>query len=170
MARPGLVAMPGDPEAGEPAITILEALLDHEVTFAVFPDRPETVDAILRQTGSHNVMPSAADYVLTDGESLAQVLAEVKTGDLEYPERSATIVCLVTGLATETGRGVRLMLAGPGIEDERELSVDGIDAVAVAAIQETNSLPPLGVDLVLVTPDGRFACLTRYTRLREVQQ
>jgi alpha-D-ribose 1-methylphosphonate 5-triphosphate synthase subunit PhnH len=62
------------------------------------------------------------------------------------------------------------MLAGPGIEDERELSVDGIDAVAVAAIQETNSLPPLGVDLVLVTPDGRFACLTRYTRLREVQQ
>ena len=169
MARPGLIANLG--KAGEPdaALTILEALLDHEVTFAVVPDRSETVDAILRQTGSHNVPLPDADFVLTDTDALSGVLEQVKVGDLEYPDRSATVVCLVPGLSVDEESGLRLTLAGPGINGSRWISIEGISPATVEAIQETNGFPPQGVELVFVTPSGRFACITRYTRLTEVQ-
>jgi alpha-D-ribose 1-methylphosphonate 5-triphosphate synthase subunit PhnH len=133
------------------------------------PERAETVELILRLTGSHNVPLAEADYVLTDGDSLAQVLSEVKTGDLEYPDRSATVVCRVSGLHADAGLGLRLSLAGPGIDGSQDLTIHGIGSPAVEAIQVANGFAPQGVELVLVTPDGRFACLTRYTRLTEVQ-
>ena len=143
------------------ALSVLEALVDHEVSFAVVPERPEIAEIVLRQTGSHLAAPAVADYVLCDADSLVQSIDAAKTGDLEYPDRGATIVCLGESVT----EGASLRLSGPGIRDTSTVSVAGFTPEAVAAFRRVNAGVPLGIDLVLVAPDGRFVCLSRYTRV-----
>jgi alpha-D-ribose 1-methylphosphonate 5-triphosphate synthase subunit PhnH len=172
MARPGSIGRVALHDHGGPfaaAITMLEALLDHEVTFAVVSDRAALVDIILRQTGSHSVALESAGYVLCDGPSLAAALRRVDTGDLEYPDRSATVISLVHSVSERAGAGIRLTLSGPGIKETRDVWIDGLTPESVTALQEANAFPPLGIDMILVSPDGSFVCLNRYTKLREVR-
>jgi alpha-D-ribose 1-methylphosphonate 5-triphosphate synthase subunit PhnH len=172
MARPGSVGTVDRHEHGgdyAPAISMLEALLDHEVSFAVLPDRADLIELILRQTGSHLVALEDAGYILCDAASLPEVLSRARTGDLEYPDRNATVICLVDYVSGEPGRGQQVTLAGPGVNVTTSVWVEPFEGDMLAALQETNAQPPLGVDLILVGPDGRFTCLNRYTKVREVQ-
>jgi alpha-D-ribose 1-methylphosphonate 5-triphosphate synthase subunit PhnH len=168
MSRPGTIGrLPLQPHAGDwgAAISALEALVDHEVTFCVWPERTELSDIVLRQTGSRLASLEDADYVLCDSERLAETLRRSKDGTLEYPDRGATIVCLVQGLSSTETAGTALLMAGPGIKDSACVWVDGIDAAACRAFVERNAGTPLGADVVLVTRNGAVCCLTRYTRL-----
>jgi alpha-D-ribose 1-methylphosphonate 5-triphosphate synthase subunit PhnH len=172
MARPGSIGrVPLHDHGGAfaAAIKMLETLLDHEVTFAVAPERADLVDIILRQTGSHSVALESAGYVLCDGPSLAAALTRANPGDLEYPDRSATIISLVDSVSELAGAGTCLRLSGPGIKETRDVWFDGFTAEALTALQNANAFPPLGIDLVFVAPDGGFFCLSRYTKLREVR-
>jgi alpha-D-ribose 1-methylphosphonate 5-triphosphate synthase subunit PhnH len=168
MSRPGTIGrLPLQPHAGEygPAVSAIEALVDHEVTFCVVPERTELSDIVLRQTGSRLAPLEAADYVLCDGASLRDVLRRSKDGTLEYPDRGVTIVCLVQGVSAFESAGLPLMLSGPGIKDTARVWVDGIDAAAFAAFTERNAGVPLGADLVFVAKSGAVCCMTRYTRI-----
>jgi alpha-D-ribose 1-methylphosphonate 5-triphosphate synthase subunit PhnH len=159
--------LPLQPHAGEwgPAVSALEALVDHEVTFCVVPERTELSDVVLRQTGSRLAPLDEADYALCDAAALADTLRRAKDGTLEYPDRGATVVCLVQGLSATESAGRPLQLSGPGIKDAASVWVDGIDAAAAQAFNERNAAVPLGVDLVLVARSGAVCCLTRYTRI-----
>jgi alpha-D-ribose 1-methylphosphonate 5-triphosphate synthase subunit PhnH len=165
MSRPGSLGRVR--VQGDPVVALVEALVDHEVTFCVHPERTELSDAVLRQTGSRLASLDEADYVVSDSERLAETLRRAKDGTLEYPDRGATVVCLVQGLSTTETTGAPLLLAGPGIKDEACVWVEGFDAAARAAFSERNAEVPLGVDLVMVVPDGAVCCLTRYTRIQE---
>lgn len=170
MARPGTVATADlHPQSGRlgAAVSLLEAVLDHEVTFAVLPEQADLIDTLLRLTGSYVAAPDQADYLLCEGGGILRALHEAKEGIPEYPDQSATLVAAVASVSPQSGRGPPLRLAGPGIKDTRTVWVDGFSQEHRQAFVERRDELPLGIDLVLVAPDGAFTCLTRYTRLRE---
>ncbi|MGE0687715.1 MAG: phosphonate C-P lyase system protein PhnH [Dehalococcoidia bacterium] len=164
MARPGSIdTVPLHEAGGEHAavLSVIESLVDHEVTFAVLPERADLVDLILRQTGSRAAAIDIAGYVICDAASLSEAFDWASEGTLEYPDQGATIICSVKGIAEDCD----LTLRGPGIKDVTFLAVEGFDDAALALFSECNAQPPLGLDVIFVAPDGRVACLTRYTRI-----
>jgi alpha-D-ribose 1-methylphosphonate 5-triphosphate synthase subunit PhnH len=170
MARPGSLShLPLHSAGGDfaPAVSALETLVDHEVTFAIAAEAPELLEIVLRQTGGRHAAAAIADYVVCSAAELAGVLGEVKCGELEQPDRSATVICLVAGLFAESGSGDAIVLSGPGIDGRRVLRADGFDALARRVFSERNGTPPLGVDLILFTAAGDVTCLPRYTVLHE---
>ena len=170
MARPGSVQTVG-PDAPSSrvgaALLLFEALLDHEVTFAVVPADAEIDEWLLRSTGSRIASVRAADYLLASGEGIESAIRQAKVGLPAYPDLGATVVAAVESVSGEAVSGVALVLAGPGIRDQATVWVAGLPAETRDAFMERNSEVPLGVDLVLIAPDGRFTCLPRYTRIQE---
>lgn len=168
MARPGSVRhAPVHPQGGRlgAAVSLLECVLDHEVTFVVLPPRADVTETLLRLTGSRVAAPEEADYVLCEGDGIVTALRVAKTGTLEFPDRSGTVIAVVTSVSAAPDNGASLALAGPGIKDAITVWVAGLPAGALDAFAEANADPPLGADLVLVAPDGTFTCLSRYTKL-----
>lgn len=169
MARPGTMQSLGKlDERGNAAapIALFEALVDHEVSFAVAPANAETEEALLRLTGSHLAGVAQADYVLASRDAIGIALAEAQAGEPEYPDRGATVVALVDSISAGPGPGDELVLEGPGILGSRSVWVSGFPRHAVALFLERNREVPLGIDLVLIAPDGTFTCLPRYTRIQ----
>ena len=168
MARPGsLGRAEPHPRGGRlaAAVTILEAVLDHEVTFAVVPEQADVTETILRLTGSYAVAPEEADYLLCTGDGIAMGLRAAKEGTPEYPDRSATIIALVRNADDLPSLGTPLTLAGPGIDGTHTVRVEGFPQECREQFAERNAELPMGIDLVLLAPDGAFTCLPRSTRL-----
>jgi alpha-D-ribose 1-methylphosphonate 5-triphosphate synthase subunit PhnH len=145
------------------AIAIAQSLLDHEVTFHVATDGlpaegPE--ETILRRTGSRTAPLAQAGYVFTDAARAFVAVEQAAEGPLEEPERSATIVVLCDSV----GEGsLALALSGPGVDGECTLRLGGLDASVLKARAERNWPFPVGIDLLLVDPQGRVAGLPRST-------
>jgi alpha-D-ribose 1-methylphosphonate 5-triphosphate synthase subunit PhnH len=169
MARPGTVGrIAPHPEGGSFAapIAVLEALLDHEVGFALVPDHDAARETLLRYTGSRVQTPERADYLLCHGaEGIAAGLRAAMDGQLEYPDRSGTVVALVASVSGREGAGEMVRLAGPGVRTTAEVWVDGVTREHRSLFVERNRSVPNGVDLVLVASDGCLTCLPRYTRI-----
>lgn len=169
MARPGTIHTAASAEEdGRPAgVTLLEALLDHEVSFAVVPPNAEVEGLVLRLTGSYLAGTRIADYILAEGDGIVAALEEASEGKPEYPDWGATVLAVVNTISAGPGQGARLDLRGPGIQDTRSVWVDGFSADARATFAARNREVPLGVDVVLVARDGTFTCLPRYTVIQE---
>jgi alpha-D-ribose 1-methylphosphonate 5-triphosphate synthase subunit PhnH len=81
-------------------------------------------------------------------------------GSDEYPERAATLVVEVAGLAAGTGA----VLRGPGIVDEARLAVTGLPGRFWAERRALSALFPRGLDVIFVC--GRaLAALPRSTQV-----
>lgn len=172
MARPGTVAeVAPHADGGRFAapLALLEALLDHEVSFAVVPDADDARQPLLRYTGSRAFPPERADFLLCHSEGISEGLRSARDGELEYPDRSATVVALVDAVDAGGNRGERLTLAGPGVNGTIDVWIAGFGGAEQALFAQRNAGLPQGVDLVLVAPDGRFTCLPRYTRIPSVE-
>ena len=186
-----------DFEGANPLVVIAEALVDHEVTFAVAPERPDLTEAILRQTGSHVAPLDVAQYVFCETNSLELVLNDAADGTWEYPDAGATVICLVEAVhqeeldegragspsperrsgfegpperlsKSERGLGGEVLRAsGPGIRDAVSIYIEGFSPGVRRAFTERNAARPLGLDLVLVTMAGDLVSFTRYTNLEE---
>ena len=85
-------------------------------------------------------------------------LAAFDLGDIDFPDRSTTVVIAVPSLTS----GPELVLRGPGIRDTARLHVDGIGREFWASRAELAPLFPLGIDLVLAC-GRRFAAVPRTT-------
>jgi alpha-D-ribose 1-methylphosphonate 5-triphosphate synthase subunit PhnH len=149
------------------AVSVLESLLDHEVSFAISPTHAELEETLLRLTGSHVAAPSAAAYVLAFGEGVTAALESARIGEPEYPDRGATVVVCVGGVSQAPGAGHPLTLSGPGIRGSARVWVQGFEPAAIEVLKRRNSELPLGLDLTLVAPDGAFTCIGRYTTIQE---
>lgn len=172
MARPGTVAeVAPHAEGGRFAapVALLEALLDHEVSFAVVPDADEARQPLLRYTGSRAFAPERADFLLCHGPGIAEGLRVARDGELEYPDRGATVVALVDAVDASGRLGERLTLSGPGVNGSIDVWVAGFGRAEQSLFLSRNAGVPQGVDVVLVAPEGRFTCLPRYTRIRGLE-
>ena len=105
------------------------------------------------------VMQCLLDHEVTFAVEVIEMTSE---GYLEEPERSATVVVRVDAIGSGS---LRAVLSGPGIETVQSLAIEGLDASALHALIERNALYPTGIDIVLVDPQGRVACLPRSTRI-----
>ena len=101
-----------------------------------------------------------AQFVLATGTP--PPLDTLSPGTDEEPHRSATLILQVAAL--EEGKGWRL--AGPGIEEQHRLRVEGLPPGFAADWARNHARFPMGVDLILCAGD-RIAALPRTTSITE---
>lgn len=172
MSRPGRVyVLP--PAAGNghwgPMLTLLESLLDHEVSFAVVGDGgPESLPALIAgRTRSRVAAPHEADFLIVAGGDSGGETLRARRGTLQYPDTSATVVYRVKSLLFVEGDAVRAALKGPGIREEIRLGdIRGLAPRELGYLREANAEFPLGVDAVFIDDAGRILCIPRSTDIR----
>jgi alpha-D-ribose 1-methylphosphonate 5-triphosphate synthase subunit PhnH len=179
MARPGTVRSVADEYRGLPfesggetvAAAIALTLIDGEVAFSfdLGGSSPETLaEWIRKRTFGRITAPDKADYVFAPGmpeeTEIMQRYGRIRTGSLMSPEDGATVLLLVSGFGRSGESGHGWTLTGPGIADETELSVTGLSPVWMELRGRWNELYPMGVDMILFSPDGELAALPRTTR------
>lgn len=104
-----------------------------------------------------------AAFVLADPAGMP-ALDACAQGEDRYPDRSATLVVEVPGLAA--GGPGAWTLQGPGIADTASLSVDGLPGDFPARWRDNQAAFPCGVDLIL-TAGRTLAALPRTTRITD---
>lgn len=179
MARPGRIGrLPaldrrGPLPGGGGVAAVGLTLLDHEVGFAVVAPTDAAAGERLAShlagaTGGRIVPPEAADYAVVIGAPSVGLAGSLRRGSAAFPDESATLVGLVPSLgAADDGNeeGAVVALSGPGVTLGTTLRIGGWGQDDLAAVAAANAEPPLGIDLILIDPDGRIACLPRSTRL-----
>jgi alpha-D-ribose 1-methylphosphonate 5-triphosphate synthase subunit PhnH len=168
LSEPGRVlVLPAPPPAGLPvgpaALAILLTLADADTPLWLDAAATSAGPYLRFHTGAVLVRePGAARFALVADCSSCPPLRAFALGSDDYPDRSATLVLEVEGLA-EDGP---LRLAGPGVPGSRGLSVTGLPAGFVAAWADLRTLFPRGLDVLLACGD-RVAGLPRTVCLEE---
>ncbi len=160
MSHPGrILKLPDDFPA------VLYTLLDHEVSFTVIGPgaSEEFIHRIYQMTKSPYSGIDEADYVVVCGGSSGDMLAHVRRGELEFPDRGATVFYEVGELGGNQGSKIQLM--GPGVIDLIELNVFGIDNNDLSMINEINTEYPLGIDIIFIDRSMNIASIPRSSRI-----
>ncbi len=160
MAHPGrILKLPDDFPA------VLYTLLDHEVTFTVIGPgaNEEFIHRIYQMTKSTYVGIDEADYVVVKGGSSGGMLAHIRRGELEFPDRGAAVFYEIDELGGKMG-GI-IELRGPGVKDSIELNVYGIDNSDLSIINQINSEYPLGIDIIFIDRSMNIASIPRSSRI-----
>jgi len=175
MSRPGrLYTLPPPTGAGpwEAVLTLLESLLDHEVSFAVIggDGARELPSLVASRTRCRAADIGEADWVIVPhGDAEGRIL-QAKRGTPQYPDRSATIVFRVPTLLGGESRRPAIALTGPGIRGEIRLGpIEGLGPREAGHLREINREFPLGVDAVFIDDAGRILCIPRSTQIRIVE-
>jgi alpha-D-ribose 1-methylphosphonate 5-triphosphate synthase subunit PhnH len=150
MCSPGtpveLPVVPGVSEHTEldSAAAILLALLDRGLSLGVSGgEAAELVAAMVSaETGAARGDVADADWVLVHGVA-ADTIARARRGTRLAPETGATLVIAAAGEPHP------MSIVGPGVAGRSTVFVP-LDAVAVHAFTAANSMPPCGVDLLVV--------------------
>jgi alpha-D-ribose 1-methylphosphonate 5-triphosphate synthase subunit PhnH len=111
--------------------------------------------------------PAAARFAMAAEPDALPPLDAFDLGSDEYPDRSATLVVEVAGLAAGKSGGTALTLSGPGIAGSAALTVGGLPDGFRAQRTALAALFPRGLDVVLTCGD-RLAALPRTTRVEEI--
>ncbi len=157
LSRPGTVmtltgAQPVAPlsvAAGVAALVLLDQTTPLHLAGA--HDCPALRDWITFHTGAPLVAAEAAMVAIGTWDALMPV-SRFAIGTAEYPDRAATLIVEMPGLATEGA-----MLRGPGIDGTARLSLPEI-----ATFRANRALFPLGFD-AFFTHGDRLAGLPRST-------
>lgn len=158
MARPGEIKAIKGAEAPGPisqsAATLLLTLCDRETPLhlAGAHDDAALRDWINFHIGAPLVPAAEAMFVLGFWDALAFDVLQI--GTAEYPDRSATVIVEMEGLANQGAR-----LTGPGIKESNALSLPDL-----AVFQNNHALFPLGLDFYFCAGD-QLAALPRSTKV-----
>ena len=106
--------------------------------------------------------PADARFALIADATTLPPLSAFDAGTDERPDRSATLIVQVGGLASGSGR----RLSGPGIDGQARLQVNGAPPGFWNAVRTNAAGFPRGVDLFLCAGD-RIAALPRTTRVED---
>jgi alpha-D-ribose 1-methylphosphonate 5-triphosphate synthase subunit PhnH len=154
---------------------ILATLLDHEVTFCLLGQDDIVHDLSIqlsKLTSSHSAPRDKASYVVTLQAPASSLLSQLNPGNLLYPDTSATLICMVPGLAASSlseHTGTLLALDGPGVAEKQTVWVADTNATFFNALSVVNTQYPLGFDVIWITPAGRVAGLPRSSQLTIVE-
>ena len=173
LARPGLPMSLGQPAVAPRGaafaylLGVAETLLDHEVGFAAIgseaggPAITTFLEEVRLRTGASSVSAARARFVFVFGAG-GPALRGLAVGTPEYPDESATLLWHVPVGAPR----LQVVLAGPGVDQERHCELPGIVAADIAVLGEINAAYPLGLDLFLVGEEGNAVGLPRSVRVR----
>lgn len=154
MSHPGTVTVLGNwpkpPKGLHPAAAaVCLALVDMDTPLWIGPSAPLDIQTYLRFHCGCSIprKPESATFgLILDGLDLPD-LSMFNPGELEYPDRSATLIIQVRSL--NVGRGIPL--SGPGIQGETKLHADGLNPEFWRSLQRNNRRFPLGFDVILAT-------------------
>jgi alpha-D-ribose 1-methylphosphonate 5-triphosphate synthase subunit PhnH len=148
MGRPGTVHESG---AAPADYAVVATLVDHEVPFHT-PD--ETIRQALANEGRLTTADLPDASIVHAPEPTDGRVVEMTRGSLKEPSDGATVIYRVDGLAegVQSAAGwTTLRLSGPGVPDERLVSVRGFPAEEARALAGAQSSYPRGVDAVFAT-------------------
>lgn len=159
-----------------PALVPLLAMTDVEVAVATSPGDDGWTDAVVVATGARAGDPSSADWVAVLEPADPALLSTLRRGTALAPEEGARLSIAVTALncdahpagAVERSPFVErtvLRLRGPGIDGTTVVVVDGLEPAVAAAVRDTNTAFPTGVDTWLVAADGGVVGIPRSTSI-----
>ena len=163
MARPGSIGRVAGPPALPPGLRPAAAAILLTLADADTPVWTDAGDAATAWLAFHT---GCACVTEPDGAFFAHAhrapppLPLLRQGSAAAPQLSATLILEVASL--RAGGGWRL--AGPGIDGEARLAVDGLPARFLAELAENAARYPSGVDVLLCAGD-RIAALPRTTRV-----
>lgn len=126
-------------------------------------------DSVLKNlsfhTGCHLTRDlSEADFVLCRADQLP-ALDQLKLGSAEYPDRGCTLLVQVAQLSDMALPGAtHLTLQGPGIPDQRSLSVVSLPTTLISYLTARPDPFLLGLDIVLLA-DNVATAIPRTTRV-----
>lgn len=124
-------------------------------------------DDTVRFTGCPEATSAGADWIVADGRQKVSDDLDPRVGSLEEPERSATLVLVVTSLASEQRTDhFGIPLRGPGIHDENTLFISGLHESWLNQRKTWCAKFPQGVDIILCD-EWHLAVLPRTTILVE---
>jgi alpha-D-ribose 1-methylphosphonate 5-triphosphate synthase subunit PhnH len=169
MARPGKINVLPDMDILPPAglnkgsALIAFALLNTDVSFYASGENNEEVSSyIALNTTAQPISVGDADFIFINGLHDAWILSEAKTGNLSYPEESATFIIDVETISNQPiDDAVLLKLKGPGIKTEEKIYLKGISPEIIEAVKEQNLEFPLGIDLMLTDQQNKLICIPR---------
>jgi alpha-D-ribose 1-methylphosphonate 5-triphosphate synthase subunit PhnH len=152
------------PAVLEPATAaVCLTLLDYETPLWVDP-RLETAgvrEFVRFHCGSPLVTtPRTARFALLDCAAGLRRFDEFDCGDIEYPERSTTLLIQCRGFAAAAAT----TFSGPGIRDRAQLAVTGIEFGFREQWRKNHQLFPRGVDIIFIH-GSRIAALPRTTQV-----
>jgi alpha-D-ribose 1-methylphosphonate 5-triphosphate synthase subunit PhnH len=90
--------------------------------------------------------PGDAGFAIIGRAESFSTIPDFPLGTPDYPDRSATLIIEVDGLAEEDG----IKLSGPGIETESQLNVKGLPDTFWPMARRNHLMFPMGVDFFLV--------------------
>lgn len=149
------------------AYAVLEVVLDGEVHFMTYPQTPIFEQELRMYTNAKLTSEaSQADYLYVATQDLdtpdtKRILSQVKTGDLEDPQLSTTLIMQVDNLQAGP---VNASLSGPGIKETRQVYLP-LSQDFLHWRQVTNQEFPLGVDLILVDANNQCLALPRTSHI-----
>ena len=166
LSRPGEIYSLSHVGEGQSWFPVLETLLDHEVSFAVFgPNNDAFARMVADLTRCPVTTVAKADFIIvTQGGSRGRIL-EAQRGTLEYPDQGATIIYLVESLSREGRDGLRVKLQGPGVKAEMSARITGLHGEELLYLRQINQDFPLGVDCFLIDRTGRVMGIPRSAQL-----
>lgn len=166
MSEPGVVVEVSELEQMAPinhaSYACILALLDQSTPLWL---TPEFNHADIKQNlHFHTGVPLAensfqADFVLGFAGEIGD-LDWFQKGSAEYPETGATLILHVNQI--NTGSGSELSLSGPGIPDQRALTIDGLSPALLDYLCERPDEFPCGVDMIFCC-DQQLVCIPRST-------
>ena len=148
-------------------LSIILTLLDNEVGFCVCGKDKDYLESIIFEITRCKLRNiEEADFIIfSDGKSHGEIF-KVKNGTLLYPETGATVIFIGYALSNEDdGKGTKIILKGPGIENEEYLFVEGINKEVFNHLKEINSQYPLGIDAILIDKQNRISYIPRTTKI-----
>ena len=89
-------------------------------------------------------------------------LAHLRSGSADYPDASATLVCLVEALSSTGGEAA---WKGPGIDGSVSPRVEGLAPEVLPSLQAINASYPIGLDAFFLDRRGQVMALPRSTRI-----
>ena len=173
MARPGTVHILPLRPGQTPAQAVCFALMDFEITYTIVgleDDAGELAQWIAVHTGCQRTGTADAAFVIAFGPLPDDAWPAIRRGTLAFPDTGATIIYCLSALGETYPSCIAtwLTLSGPGIETTQELIVSGLPAIEFVALAEANREYPMGVDVILLDPAGRVACIPRSSKVQVV--
>ncbi|UTW04527.1 phosphonate C-P lyase system protein PhnH [Amphritea atlantica] len=169
MSEPGVIETLDQTEAldtlSPAAFSTCLALLDS--TTRLWLAERFAIDSVIRNLSFHSGCrltgnANEADFVLCPADQLPP-LELLKLGSAEYPDRGCTLLVQVGQLSDRVLPGADVLrLQGPGIADQRILSVESLPAELIRYLTERPDPFPLGLDIVLLA-GGSVTAIPRTT-------
>ncbi|MGW3954489.1 phosphonate C-P lyase system protein PhnH [Streptomyces sp. NPDC004752] len=157
LARPGrIVELPPDRVGGVPPVLLpVLALADLATPVAVLDEGEDWADVVGVVTSAPTAAIGSARFVAATRPMTSDELRAVSRGSALAPEEGAFVCLPVSEVA-----GQDWVLSGPGVPGS--IAVSGLDSL-VEARAEAVADYPAGLDLLLITEDGRMAGIPRTT-------